>query len=1455
MRYITRIHLSNCGWREAYYPGTTIKLVDPSSGEPDHTVFCLENTGGKTSFLALLFSCFDTHERRFLKTLVHPNQKFSDYFGEVPAFIIVEWNLSSKQSSFLGESHLITGQLVAPIGGGNQREYIRRFFTFRSAPGLELEDIPAPGLRGFDEHGRLNGNQDVVNWLNNMKSTHPGNFQYFDKQSDWKKKLSEEQIDTDMLASQVNFNRSEGGIEEFLNFPNESKFLRKFLEVTIPEEEAEAVRGVIAGHVNKLSGLPQLEQSRTALRALMDKFAPFVEIASQWQNAQQVLRRRVTEASATKYALVEHAERAQLQAQALSADACVHESAAGQAKAEATSAHLALISAKVELARRTLHDAETLSDACKQEQDNALYRRDLLRAALSMRDILEKRERKGQLQNDIDAAQADLQPYRDELSKVGADFKATLDQRAKDLRDNQRSFEETEKQTRTEAGHAEKSGKEANKKATDARIEFSRIDEKLKQAQKALEQLENDHIIESGETAIAASKRHEENACSHEQEADDLRIKAESNEGDNRKLRESILALTATQSTLDKENEHRQEIIEKGENQHRILAFNETILKITGESEIDPDQEGVVRAIQASRKIYIAKIRDEERRQENIQADHKSIEETGLASIDKDVCAVVDLLRESGVTDAQPYAVYLEKIFNSADEVRMFAERDPARFTGVAVPTENKLAKARKVLQNHPPLSRPVVVAINDTTLAEDAPGVRFVIPVDNDAVYDGKAAQDLLKRFDSDLDSIKNENYKRQEHIEDIDAVLDELKIWKRDFGDGKLDRVRQKVKIMQDESDKIRLNIDEANERIVTNDAEAKAFRDQMREKDNLSNGCSENARRAVVYHRQWEAETSDWKAASISHIQSAEAYDRQAAEKEEEHRSLNEQVEKCQRLAREAADKAAGLEREATVIDYCRDGGQPRDDLDALHQVYNTRRETLLTLEKGNVAHLRGQIDEIQRGLDGAEQRYETEFSRLERSEVETEAKRDGLQNAAVEANRALNEATTKAAKADADANVAGETYNDEKKKGVEDTGLAECEWQDLRALEVVAIRSIISKAERTMAEQEDIRKKQSDLAKRKSEGAMLKDQESKEYQLLANNLGASLGSDLVSTEPSDLPRRDEVALLVNNSITAVTEAKKVLGEVSASIHSIYDEIRRFMKSDAFSKSGQEIMIAESLSNQDPCEAADNAKNTAKRIDDRLESIEHDIKNMDDDLQVCVLELERLLEIARQILRKMVTVGKIPDNVPRFGGLQVFRMSSDLSKVAAVQRKEILRNYVTNLADINKIPESGQEIAAELVECMNAALNRSSLNIRILKPKGEGETEYMPVNQVAVSGGELLTAAMMIYLVVARLRAEYMQERSASEVGVLILDNPLGKANKSLLLKTQIGLADAMKIQLFYTTGVQDLSALAEFENIVRLRRNRQSTGTGRIHVEVEAMQSHINKLTDGDMATAS
>ena len=306
--------------------------------------------------------------------------------------------------------------------------------------------------------------------------------------------------------------------------------------------------------------------------------------------------------------------------------------------------------------------------------------------------------------------------------------------------------------------------------------------------------------------------------------------------------------------------------------------------------------------------------------------------------------------------------------------------------------------------------------------------------------------------------------------------------------------------------------------------------------------------------------------------------------------------------------------------------------------------------------------------------------------------------------------------------------------------------------------------------------------------------------------------------------------------------------MLDTANNAVYADYDRIRRFVRSDAFEGLESEREVTAHLTQSDPLEAAAGAQRTAGLIDDRLKTIDHDLSHLDDDVQICVDELHSLLREALHVVRRMANGGAIPDDVPRFGGQQVFRVKADLSRVSPTQRTDFLGQYVNDLAESGRLPQTGQNIASEMLDRLRSALNRRTLGIEILKPKGEGETEYMPIDRIAVSGGELLTAAMMIYLVIARLRAEAMHG-SAGEAGPLLMDNPLGKANKTLLIKTQLGLADAMGIQLFYTTGIQDINALGEFENVVRARRSARSVNTGLIPVQViETARAHLDKPGD-------
>ena len=1393
-----------------------------------------------------MLSCFDTNERRFLKTLIRQNQRFADYFGEVPAFIIVEWDLSAGQTSLLDPERLVTGQVVVPRGEGQRRDVERRFFSFRSAPGLALEDIPARGLRGVKTHGPLNGHQDVQRWLHSMRVNHPGNFQVFGNQSEWKRKLAEEKIDAELIAAQVEFNRNEGGIEDFLNFRTEDQFVRKFLALTVPDAEAESVRSLLAEHVARLTELPILERRRDAMRGLKDRFAPFLETAQEAHAAEESLAHHVNEASRLRTGLEARRAEADARQESEREKAERHEMAAKAAQGACTAARIALASATLETARRRHEGADQSAKASVSEETQARKQLTLLQAASAMRDILDDRARAQKFQDAIDAANADLEPHRASLRRLGTTLAATLHDRAALLRKHQHACTEAAEDLKQCAVKADEERRAALDHARSAHKAIAGIDRDLEHASGSRRRLEAEGIIEPSESADLATNRHAQAA---EMAKDSARIlREEAHEHDRRATaeRERESKLKEEQSGLRQALGLLQNDLQEGETKRGELAFDPTILKLAGVDEIDPDADGVERLLDKEKTRTNRNVREDESRIEILRDARESLEATGLAGIDKDVRLVVERLREAGLHDAQPHAVYTSRTLRCATAVQSFAEDDPAAFGGVAVPNSNALEAARDALHSPPPLGRPMVV-VNTSAEPVDVRRDRFVIPVEEAAAYDRDAASALTERMDTDLDRLAKNIDRSEQHIERLDTTLRELKTWKERFDGNRLKAWRheanqheERIRAIDTDLAAVSRSIQSAVGAAATTGDQAQASHDEAHTRGNI-------ARRTREHEEQWGSRIQVWQRERLERDRDVKDHENRARASTLDHERLTLESRGKKNEATESAKDATSLEEEATSLAYADKGGEPGSDLDALREEYAAGLTTLTSLEEKEVEELRGRLLELERIIGTKETGFKRSFASLDRKRVEAETRREGIRDGTYKAEQALEMARAKAATAQAQAQSARDEYELERHR--EREGMKLEQMLDLRGLTPEELADLPDRAKSALLTQEGIRDRETQTATLARKNASSNGQTVSQCARWTKMLDRALTLPATIKQSRSLPE-DEEALdeLVSETLAGLLQASEARREAHAAVHRTYDAVRRFIRSAAFAALETERVVAAHLAANDPLDAAAHAPQTANLIDERLKTIEHDLARLDEDRDACVAELERLLSTALHIVRRMLREGRIPEHVPRFGGQPVFKMNADLSRVPVTQRKDIIRSYVSDLADANRIPETGQDIAATLIDRMRAALGKSSLGIQILKPKGEGKTEHMPIDKVTVSGGELLTAAMMIYVVLARLRAQAMPG-STGEAGVLILDNPLGKANKALLLKTQIGLADAMGIQLFYTTGIQDYAALAEFENIVKLRRNRQSQSTGRIHVELEPIRVHIDQDPTG------
>ena len=125
-----------------------------------------------------------------------------------------------------------------------------------------------------------------------------------------------------------------------------------------------------------------------------------------------------------------------------------------------------------------------------------------------------------------------------------------------------------------------------------------------------------------------------------------------------------------------------------------------------------------------------------------------------------------------------------------------------------------------------------------------------------------------------------------------------------------------------------------------------------------------------------------------------------------------------------------------------------------------------------------------------------------------------------------------------------------------------------------------------------------------------------------------------------------------------------------------------------------------------------------------------------------------------------------------------------------------------------------------------------------MEILKPDAVLRAERVPVGQMGdvFSGGQLLTAAIALYCTMAALRSNDRGRDKHRHAGTLFLDNPIGRANATYLLELQRAVSDALGVQLLYTTGLFDTTALAEFPLVIRLR-NDADLRAGLKYISVE------------------
>ncbi|MGW0913414.1 hypothetical protein ACWD1Z_16955 [Streptomyces sp. NPDC002784] len=268
-------------------------------------------------------------------------------------------------------------------------------------------------------------------------------------------------------------------------------------------------------------------------------------------------------------------------------------------------------------------------------------------------------------------------------------------------------------------------------------------------------------------------------------------------------------------------------------------------------------------------------------------------------------------------------------------------------------------------------------------------------------------------------------------------------------------------------------------------------------------------------------------------------------------------------------------------------------------------------------------------------------------------------------------------------------------------------------------------------------------------------------------------------------------------------------------------------------------------------------EHAQKWADAFAPRLRVLTDELAQLERNRDSIVDRLRGLVESALATLRSAQRLSRLPEGLGEWSGQEFLRIRfEEPDQATLTERLGEVIDEATRAA-VKKNSDLRRDGMSLLLRGVGAALQPKGVAVEILKPDAVLRAERVPVGQMGdvFSGGQLLTAAIALYCTMAALRSNDRGRDKHRHAGTLFLDNPIGRANATYLLELQRAVSDALGVQLLYTTGLFDTTALAEFPLVIRLRNDADlRAGLKYISVE-EHLRPGLPQQSQGEEAVHS
>ncbi|MEV2253573.1 hypothetical protein AB0I94_23835 [Streptomyces sp. NPDC050147] len=821
----------------------------------------------------------------------------------------------------------------------------------------------------------------------------------------------------------------------------------------------------------------------------------------------------------------------------------------------------------------------------------------------------------------------------------------------------------------------------------------------------------------------------------------------------------------------------------------------------------------------------------------------------GLLPPGPDVLATVEFLGEHGIP-ALPGWRYLAQAVDPTDHARVLAAR-PELVDGVVITDPATHARAREALAGAALLPRSAVAvgtaaALLAPTPGEDAQGGDVFLVPPNPAMHDEHAA-------DEERQALRARAARRDEEIRALAVRLAKdrelaarLASWRGGCPAGRIEELAAAARSARAFAEEAEAELAEA--RMVRAEAdeaaaEAARARDERQE-------AAQRARRvadALAGLAFRLRERASWQTKLRELADDAVESEARAQTCLDRARAADEDRRAAQRAADDARRTARALRAERAEIagapeDVPEDTGAPKASLPALREAY--RAASQLYEKVGVGADLRAE----QARAESDESSALAELDRLS-NKVRTRAASllegtDGSDGPSRQAASARAEAQVQLieTRASAASEQLGRLRGEAERLAPQDDAEAHTELpEELVPADAEHAQALLRTATAELASRTDALSQAKDAhatllqAQRATEDAAGGFDET--AALLRDLLREQHHEEEATEEPEPYPGSLEEAR------NAASEARRSLRGCAADLSTAEAAVREasdILVRHANSTRYEQVRTpARQQIRELPASALpEHAKKWADAFAPRLRVLTDELEQLERNRDSIVDRLRGLVESSLATLRSAQRLSQLPEGLGEWSGQEFLRVRFDEPDQATLTERlgEVIDEATR--AAVKKNSDMRRDGMSLLLRGVQAALEPRGIAVEILKPDAVLRAERVPVGQMGdvFSGGQLLTAAIALYCTMAALRSNDRGRDKHRHAGTLFLDNPIGRANATYLLELQRAVSDALGVQLLYTTGLFDTTALAEFPLVIRLR-NDADLRAGLKYISVE------------------